>query len=78
MNAKMTNGRFSWILEIDGHNIPIQGHDNAAYLVMLLKRIGYDVEIDDDTNYIDVMLNTEPEEFKKYIIDLWLNKIAIK
>ena len=42
--CKIINGRFSWIMEVDGHKISFQGFYNAEYFRDHYKKLGYDVE----------------------------------
>lgn len=39
------NGQFSWILRVDGVEIPFQGSYNAEYFSKLYKKLGYEVDI---------------------------------
>ena len=50
--CKITNGNFSWALEVDGASISFQSADAAQYFVDHYRQLGYSVEIDDRTKTV--------------------------
>lgn len=42
--CKITNGQFSWIMEVDGEEITFNGGHNAEYFERHYKSLGYEVE----------------------------------
>ena len=42
--CKLTNARFSWILDVDGQTISFQGAINADYFAVHYESLGYKVE----------------------------------
>lgn len=51
--ARITNGRFSWVLEVDGENILFQGHSSAEYFLNHYRKLGYVIEIDDSSGFLE-------------------------
>ena len=45
-DCKIINGKFSWIMKVDGKVITFNGSSNADYFAALYKKLGYNVEID--------------------------------
>ena len=39
------NGKFSWMLEVDGESISFQGEHNALYFKKHYESLGYEVEM---------------------------------
>lgn len=48
--CKITNGTFSWILEVDGKKITFNGFDAAEYFADHYKKLGYVVVIIDEND----------------------------
>ena len=46
--CKITNDKFSWVLEVDGKTITFNGSDNADYFAELYTKLGYSIEWDRD------------------------------
>lgn len=46
--CKITNDKFSWVMEVDGKRILFQGGDNAEYFAELYTKLGYYVFVDKD------------------------------
>jgi hypothetical protein len=46
--CKIINSQFSYILEVDGYEIPFQGGYNAEYFEKHYSELGYKVEKIDD------------------------------
>ena len=46
--CKITNDKFSWVLEVDGKTITFNGSDNADYFAELYTKFGYNIEWDRD------------------------------
>ena len=46
--CKITNDKFSWVLEVDGKTITFNGSDNADYFAGLYTILGYSIEWDRD------------------------------
>ncbi|NRA77300.1 MAG: hypothetical protein HRU18_03745 [Pseudoalteromonas sp.] len=46
--CKITNDKFSWVLEVDGKIITFNGSDNADYFAELYTKLGYNIEWDRD------------------------------
>lgn len=42
----ITNGTFSWVMNVDGKVINFQGHDNAEYFKDLYTNMGYEVKFE--------------------------------
>lgn len=42
--CKITNGKFSWVLEVDGKTITFNGSDNADYFAEIYTKLGYTIE----------------------------------
>lgn len=42
--CKLINTRFTWILEVDGENIPFNCHSSAEYFAKHYDELGYTVE----------------------------------
>ena len=45
--CKITNGQFSWILEVDGRVITFDGGDNAEYFANLYRKLDYSVKVEE-------------------------------
>ena len=43
--CEIINGRFSWILKVDGQTISFQGMESAEYFKNHYEALGYDVEV---------------------------------
>lgn len=41
----ITNGRYSWTLEVDNHSIDFHGQHNGLYFIDHYKKLGYEVEL---------------------------------
>lgn len=41
----INNDRFSWVLRVDGFEVPFQGHENAEYFKEHYEALGYEVII---------------------------------
>ena len=41
--CKITNDKFSWVLEVDGKTIAFNGSDNADYFAELYTKLGYEI-----------------------------------
>ncbi len=39
----LTNGEFSWILEVDGNTINFQGSESAQYFAYHYSNLGYEI-----------------------------------
>ena len=46
--CKITNDKFSWVLEVDGKTITFNGSDNADYFAEIYTKLGYTIEWDKD------------------------------
>jgi hypothetical protein len=46
--CKITNDKFSWVLEADGKTITFNGSDNADYFAKIYTKLGYTIEWDKD------------------------------
>ena len=46
--CKITNDKFSWVLEVDGKTITFNGCDNADYFAKIYTKLGYTIEWDKD------------------------------
>ena len=46
--CKLTNDKFSWVLEVDEHTITFNGSDNADYFAELYSKLGYEIIWDRD------------------------------
>ena len=46
--CKITNDKFSWLLEVDGKTITFNGSDNADYFAEIYTKLGYSTEWDKD------------------------------
>ena len=46
--CRITNDKFSWVLEVDGKTIPFNGGDNADYFAELYAKLGYEIIWDKD------------------------------
>ena len=46
--CKITNDKFSWVLEVDKQTITFNGSDNADYFAELYTKLGYEIIWDKD------------------------------
>jgi hypothetical protein len=46
--CKLTNDRFTWVLEVDGEQIAFTGHSNAEYFAKHYSELGYEIVWDRD------------------------------
>jgi hypothetical protein len=46
--CKITNDKFSWVLEVDGKTVTFNGGDNADYFAELYAKLGYEIIWDKD------------------------------
>lgn len=46
--CKITNDKFSWVLEVDKQTITFNGSDNADYFAELYAKLGYEIIWDKD------------------------------
>lgn len=46
--CKITNDKFSWVLEVDGKTITFNGGDIADYFAELYTKLGYEIILDRD------------------------------
>lgn len=46
--CKITNDKFSWVMQVDGRTILFQGGDNADYFVEVFTKLGYEIVWDKD------------------------------
>jgi len=47
--CKLTNGRLSWLLEVDGMRIPFTGMEVAEYFADHYKKLGYEIIMKDES-----------------------------
>lgn len=58
--CKITNDKFSWVLQVDGKTIPFNGSDNADYFADLYTKLGYNIEWDKDKWQEDITESHQP------------------
>jgi len=46
--CKITNDKFSWVMEVDGHTILFNGSENADYFAKTFVKLGYEIVWDRD------------------------------
>lgn len=58
------NGKFAWIMRVDGIIVEFQGRDNAIYFIKHYAELGYDIQIVNDNKLLGEVIDRENGVFR--------------